>query len=65
MSYIVLNFLFTDDKEWKQVRDVKDLIAGPKQKAVIYKDQLLIIDWNYSRTSVDIQYFSLGIIIEI
>jgi len=54
------NFFITADKEWKQVKDINTLTARPDQKAVIYEGQLLIVEWGYSRESVQIQYLILG-----
>ncbi len=57
---ILIFFNYIGDKEWKQVRDIKTLTARPNQKAAIYEEQLLIIEWGYSRDSVQIQYLSLS-----
>ena len=42
------------------MRDINTLTARPDQKAVIYAGQLLIVEWGYSKDSVQIQYLSLG-----
>ena len=42
------------------MRDIDTLTARPDQKAVVYEGQLLIVEWGYSRESVQIQYLSLG-----
>jgi len=44
------------------VRDIDTLTARPGQKAKTYENQLLIVEWGYSKDSVEIQYLRLGII---
>ncbi len=45
------------------MKDIDTLTARPDQKAVIYEGQLLIVNWGYSRDSVELQYLSLGMIL--
>jgi len=49
----------TEAKTWKEAEDIGTLKAGPNQRAVVYKDQLLIVKWNYPEESVNIQYQNL------
>jgi len=50
----------TNGETWNEVKDIGTLTAGPNQRAVVYKNQLLIIDWSYPDQSVDIQYQNLN-----
>jgi len=49
-----------DEEKWSQVKDIGTLTARPNQRAVIYKGQLLIIDWDFLTQTIGIQYHSLG-----
>jgi len=42
------------------VGGINTLTARPDQKAVIYKGQLLVVEWGYTKDSVQIQYFNLS-----
>jgi len=50
----------TKGETWNEVKDIGTLTASPNQRAVIYKNQLLIVDWSYPNQSVDIQYHNLN-----
>jgi len=49
----------TKREAWNEVDDIGTLTAGLNQRAVVYKNQLLIVDWNSLDQSVDIQYQNL------
>jgi len=51
----------TNEKEWMRIQDIGTLTARPNQRAIVYKNQLLIIDWSYSDRAVKIQYQDLGL----
>jgi len=48
----------TNGETWNEVKDVDLLTAGPNQRAVVYKNQLLIVTWSYP-SQVTIQSQSL------
>jgi len=50
----------TKGETWNEVKDIGTLTASPNQRAIIYKNQLLIVDWSYPNQSVDIQYHNLN-----
>ncbi len=56
----MIKIFVVGDQEWKQAGNRGLLTAGPNQRAVIYERQLLIVDWDYSKDSVKIQYVNLG-----
>jgi len=47
-------------EKWNRIQDIETLTAHPNQRAVVYKGQLLIIDWDYYNQSVEIQYQNLS-----
>ncbi len=47
-------------EKWNRIQDIGTLTARPNQRAVVYKGQLLIIDWNHVDDEVYIQYQNLG-----
>ena len=49
-----------DEEKWSQIQDIGTLTARPNQRAVIYKGQLLIIDWDYLTQTIGIQYHTLS-----
>jgi len=50
----------TNGEVWNEVREIGSLTAGPNQRAVVYKNQLLIVDWSHPQQSVTIQYQNLN-----
>ncbi len=49
-----------DEDKWSIVQDSESLSARPNQRAVIYKGQLLIIDWDALTQTIGVQYQTLS-----
>jgi len=50
----------TNGEVWNEVKEIGTLTADTNQRAVIYKNQLLIIDWSHPNQLVNIQYQNLN-----
>jgi len=44
-----------------QIKNIGELAAHPNQKIVVYKGELLVINWNFPTQQIKIQYYDLNL----